>query len=396
MFIGEGKHIEEEVRSLRRELHRNPELSGEEERTSRRVQEMLEEAGIDYETGYAGHGVLGIIQGDKEGRTIALRADMDALPIHEKNDHEFISENKGAMHACGHDAHTSMLIGAGKLLQEKKEELHGTILLVFQPAEEDAPVGGSEKMMEDGIFDKWTPDEIYAQHVWPDLPAGTFGVREGAMMGNSDRFTINVTGSSGHASMPHQTTDAVIIASQIVSALQTLVSRNTDPLASAVVTIGTIQGGSRYNVIAEEVELVGTVRTYDENVKEMIKERLQDIAKKTAEMLGGKAEVEYLDGYPATVNDRDCAEFVKNVIRSAYGKDAQPEVAPSMGGEDFGRFLLKYPGAYYWLGTAVPGRKVQKPLHDPQFDIDETALAFGTEMLAELAYEAAKRKDADA
>ncbi|WP_147803584.1 M20 metallopeptidase family protein [Alkalicoccus halolimnae] len=395
MFIGHGKDVEDEVRTIRRELHENPELSNEEGRTSELIQKILKEEGIDYRTGYAVNGVLGIIEGEKPGRTIALRADIDALPIVEQNDHAFVSKKEGVMHACGHDAHTAMLLGAAKLLNREKKELHGTILLVFQPAEENAPEGGSDRMLEEGIFSEWVPDEIYAQHVWPDLPVGTFGVREGAMMGNSDRFTIRIKGSSGHASMPHQTTDAIVIAAQTINAVQTLVSRSTDPLSSAVVTMGKIEGGSRYNVIAEEVVLDGTVRTYENDVKEMIKKKLNHIVVQTAEMLGGSAELDYLDGYPATVNETECARFMKEVIRGAYGEEAQPEVAPSMGGEDFGRFLQQYKGVYYWLGTAIPSREVQKPLHDPKFDIDERALAYGTEMLAELAYQAAKRGESD-
>lgn len=392
MFTGEGKQIEEEVRMIRRELHQQPEISNEEEKTSARIQEFLTKENIAFQTGYAGYGVLGIIEGDKPGKTIALRADMDALPILEQNEHDFVSQKEGAMHACGHDAHVAMLLGAGKLLQSRKEELAGTILLVFQPAEENAPNGGSAKMMEDGVFSEYVPDEIYAQHVWPDLPVGTFGVREGAMMGNSDRFTIRIKGASGHASMPHQTTDAIVIAGQMISAVQTLVSRSVDPLASAVVTIGRIEGGSRYNVIAEEVVLDGTVRTYENAIKEKIKEKLEAIVVQTADMLGGKAELEYLDGYPATVNNEACARLTKEVIRGEYGDEALPEIAPSMGGEDFGRFLQQYKGTYYWLGTAIPSREVQKPLHDPQFDIDERALVYGTEMLAELAWQAGGKR----
>ncbi|MFC4735205.1 M20 family metallopeptidase [Bacillus daqingensis] len=393
MFIGLGESIKEETIAFRRELHENPELSHEESRTSRRVQEELEKAGIPFQTGFAEHGVLGIIKGSHPGKTIALRADMDALPIVEQNEHEFVSKTKGAMHACGHDAHTAMLLGAGKLLYANRESLSGTILLVFQPAEENAPVGGAQAMMDDGIFADYVPDEIYAQHVWPDLPVGSFGVRPGAMMGNSDRFEIRVTGASGHASMPHQTTDAVVIAAQLVNALQTIVSRSTDPLKSAVVTVGTINGGSRYNVIAEEVVLEGTVRTYEADVKNSIKKRMEAITTQTAEMLGGTAELTYYDGYPATRNTEESAALVSETVRDAYGEEAQPEILPSMGGEDFGRFLETYPGAYYWLGTAIPSRTVQKPLHDPQFDIDERAIPYGVEMLAETAYRAAKGGD---
>ncbi|WP_347338988.1 M20 metallopeptidase family protein [Paenalkalicoccus suaedae] len=392
MFIGLGQTIHEEIISLRRELHQFPELSHEETRTTTRIKEELTKAGIPYKDGFATHGVLGIIKGAHPGKTIALRADMDALPIVEKNDHDFVSHKKGVMHACGHDAHTAMLVGAGKLLNTQKDKLSGTILLVFQPAEEDAPIGGAQAMMDEGVFKEYVPDEIYAQHVWPDLPVGTFGVRPGAMMGNSDRFEIRITGSSGHASMPHQTTDAIVIAAQMINSLQTIVSRSTDPLQSAVVTVGKITGGSRYNVIADDVVLEGTVRTYKADVKQTVKARLMQIVEQTASMLGGSACCKYHDGYPATRNNADAAALVAKTVQDAYGEDAQPEILPSMGGEDFGRFLEQYKGAYYWLGTAIPSREVQRPLHDPLFDIDERAIPYGVEMLAELAYQASKEE----
>ncbi|SES28411.1 M20 metallopeptidase family protein [Salisediminibacterium halotolerans] len=379
---------EDRIVALRREFHQYPEVSTEEAETSKRIQAELDRLGIFYQTGFADTGVLAVIEGAHPGKTVALRADIDALPIEEKNQHTFVSKVPGKMHACGHDAHTAMLLGAGAVLAEKKAELAGTVLLVFQPAEENAPVGGADQMIADGVFDEYPPDAVFAQHCWPDLPVGQIGVRPGAMMGNSDRFTITIRGRSGHASMPHQTADAIVIANQVISALQTIVSRNADPLKSAVVTIGKIDGGSRYNVIAEHVTLEGTVRTYDEAMRALIKSKMTDLAEGIAQSMDGSAEVDYLDGYPATMNDPFWSGVVKDTAETVLGDGAAPEIEPSMGGEDFGKFLLEYPGVYFWLGTAIASRDVQKPLHDPEFDIDEKALAIGAEMMTQVAVNA--------
>ncbi|SDY08858.1 amidohydrolase [Evansella caseinilytica] len=383
-FKNKGRLVYDKVVELRRKFHQYPELSHEETETSRRIQEVLRGEGISFQTGFAGTGVLGIIRGNRPGKTIALRADMDALPIQEQNTHEFVSEIHNKMHACGHDAHVAMLLGAGMLLNKYKEQFSGTILLVFQPAEEDAPVGGAQQMIADGVFADYRPDAVFAQHVWPDLPVGKIGVCAGPMMGNSDRLTITIKGASGHASMPHQTVDAIIVANQVISSLQTIISRNVDPFAAAVLTIGKIAGGTRYNVIAESVTIEGTVRTYSQKVKKEMKKKIHDLVRGIAGSMGAAAEVAYVDGYPATVNDEHSAALVKATAVQLFGTEAAPDVSPSLGGEDFGRFLLHYPGAYYWLGTALSSRPIQKPLHDPQFEIDEKALEIGVEVMAQL------------
>ncbi|WP_088032349.1 M20 metallopeptidase family protein [Evansella clarkii] len=385
---GQGEKHFDEVVSIRRHFHQNPELSGEEAETSKKVQEKLTEYGIPYKTGYAEHGVLGVIEGGRPGPTVALRADMDALPIHEENDHPYISKVPGKMHACGHDAHTAMLLGTGKILNSMKDELPGKVLLVFQPSEEITPIGGAQPMMEDGVFDEHEPDMIFAQHVWPDLPVGQIGCVPGPIMGASDRFKIVINGAGGHASMPHQTVDAIIVANNVISSLQTIVSRNVDPVDSAVLTVGRIDGGSRYNVIASKVTIEGTIRTYKPETKEMVKRRFHTIVNGVAESMEASASIEYYDGYPATVNHAEWAEHVTDTAKEMYGDSAAPEVNPVLGGEDFSRFLLKYPGAYFWLGTALPGVEKQKPLHDPQFKIDERAIVYGTEMMAQVAVNA--------
>ncbi len=370
-----SKDIIKDAIAFRRVLHLNPELSTNEYETSKHIQEKLDEFNIPYQTGFADTGVLGIIKGEEEGRVIGIRADIDALPIVETSGEEFTSLNEGVMHACGHDAHTSMLLHAGKILNENKGKIKGTILLIFQPAEELSPVGGAKRMLEDGVFDEYTPDMIMAQHVWPDLEVGKFGVMAGPIMGNSDRFKITITGSGGHASMPHNTTDAIIVANQVVSALQTIVSRNTDPMQPAVVTVGRFDAGTKHNVIAETAELEGTIRTQSDATKVLTKKRFFEIVEQITSAMGAAVEIEFYDGYPATVNDIEWAAQLKKSINNLYGEEATPALLPSLAGEDFSRFLKEYPGVYYWLGTSVG--EGQKPLHNPSFRLNEDAFKYG-------------------
>ncbi|HEX2741395.1 MAG TPA: M20 family metallopeptidase [Rubrobacter sp.] len=388
MLNGKGDAYQEQIVSLRRHLHRHPELSGEEHATSEMVQEKLREHDIPFTAGYAGTGVLGVVEGGRPGGTVALRADMDALPIEEKNDHSFISKVDGVMHACGHDAHTAMLVGAGWLLNDVRDELPGRVLLLFQPAEENSPTGGARQMIKDGVFREHRPDAMFAQHVSPELPVGQVGVRRDAMTGASDRFRVTIQGEGGHASKPHQTTDAIVVANQIINSLQTVVSRDVDPLRSAVLTIGKIRGGTRYNAIAEKATLEGTIRTFGPQTKETVKDRFHAIVRGVAEAMEAEAQIRYWDGYPATVNTPEWAERVRKTAQDLLGTDATPEIDPSLGGEDFGRFLLEYPGAYFRLGTASSNSTERQRLHDSRFDIDERALHIGTELIARLAVDA--------
>ncbi|WP_100010333.1 M20 metallopeptidase family protein [Lentibacillus sediminis] len=382
------KQIENEIIENRRHLHRHPELSNQEKETSVFIQEKLTEYGVKYETGFAKYGVLGIIEGTKPGKTVALRADMDALPIQEQNDHEFVSEQPNVMHACGHDAHTSMLLGAGKVLQQLKEELQGTVLLVFQPAEEDAPIGGAGVMMKDGVFDTYTPDVIYGQHVWPYIPSGMVGIHDKEIMGASDRFKITLKGSGGHASMPQQTRDPVVAAGQLITSLQTIVSRNLDPLEASVVTISMLEAGSTPNIIPSEVTLQGSIRTYNPEIRERLKERFFTITNQVAAAFETEAEIDYFDGYPATINTPKWAQTARESARKVLGEEATPDFNPSLAGEDFGRYLQKYPGAFIWLGTQIEDKENQAPLHDAKFKINEKMLASGATLLAQVAVDA--------
>lgn len=374
---------------FRRLLHSNPEISTEEYETSKRIQEQLDALDIPYTLGYAGTGVLGVIEGNYPGKTVGLRADIDALPIKETSGEPFSSQNEDIMHACGHDAHTSMLVAAARVLLGRKDEIHGKVLLIFQPAEELSPEGGSKKMMEDGIFDEHTPDVLIGQHVWPSLPAGQFGIMSGPIMGNSDKFFLRIKGSGGHASMPHDTVDAIIVANQVMSSLQTIISRNADPMEPAVVTVGRFEGGTKHNVIAESVEMEGTIRTQSDSMKKLAKERFFNIVEQVTSAMGADVEIEFYDGYPATVNSERWADELYKTVTGLYGEDAAPKVNPSLAGEDFSRFLQQYPGVYYWLGSSVG--EGQKPLHSPAFRFNEAAVPYGIEVMSQAAIDTLNR-----
>lgn len=382
MFKIEETLIQDAI-DFRRLLHRYPELSTEERETSNRIQEKLKEYGIPFKSGFADTGVLGIIEGEQDGKIIGIRADIDALPMKEISGVDFSSEHEGVMHACGHDAHTSMLLHAGKILNDNKKDLKGTILLIFQPAEELSPTGGSKRMMEDGVFDEYEPEMLLAQHVWPDLEVGKFGVMAGPIMGNSDKFKVIIKGSGGHASMPHSTVDALITANQVVNVLQTLVSRNANPMEPAVLTVGRFEAGTKHNVIAETAEIEGTIRSQSDETKAMMKKRFFEVVENVVTSMGAECEIIFDDGYPATVNDAHWASELRKSIVNVYGEESVPALQPSLAGEDFSRFLQKYPGVYYWLGTSVG--EGQKPLHNPAFRLNEDAFKYGITAMVNMA-----------
>lgn len=376
----------QEIINIRRELHKNPELSNLEFNTSLLIQNKLTEYGVYLETGFAKSGILGVIEGKKPGKTVALRADMDALPIIEKNESSYKSQNEGAMHACGHDAHTAMLLGVASVLAKIKDDIPGTILLVFQPAEEDAPTGGAQAMLDDGLFNTFKPDVIYGQHVWPDLPVGQIGIRDKEMMGASDRLKIRIKGRGGHASMPHQTNDAVVTAGYLITALQTIVSRSLDPLQASVVTIAKINGGYASNIIADEVTLEGSIRTYDSDIREKLRERLYQICESVGATFESDIEVSYTEGYEPTINTPKWAKIVRESAQEMLGGiDATPELDPALTAEDFSRFLNAYPGAFIWLGTRIEDSENQKSLHDAEFKLNEDALSIGSELMIKTA-----------
>lgn len=375
----------------RRDFHRHPEGSGKETRTSALVAGTLEELGVEVRTGYHTTGVAGIIRGAKPGRTVGLRFDMDALEMQELTDHDFRSEVPGMMHACGHDGHTAMGLGVAKVLSGMREDLHGTVKLIFQPAEEDAQSGGgAQYMIRDGVLQDPDVEVMIGMHLWPDLDLGTVGTKPGALMAGSDPFIIKIRGKGGHASMPHTTIDPVLAGSHIVTALQSIVSRNLDPFAQAVVTVGVFQGGTRYNVIPETAVIEGTVRTFDETVRLQVRDRVIAIAEKTAEAFGAKAEVDYRLTYPPLVNDAGVYESVKAGIRDILGPEHYAEVArPAPGGEDFAFFAKSVPAAFMFLGYRKPGQTPVQP-HNPHYDFDESALGVGVRVFLRCALDLGK------
>ena len=382
--------VSDDVIALRRYLHQYPELSYQEEHTARFVAEKLNSYGLEVKTNVGGHGVLALLRGTQGTYTIGLRADMDALPVTEKTGLPYASQHEGVMHACGHDAHTAMLLRAAYELSNAEERLSDNVLFIFQPAEEASPHGGAQYVIADPSFQAWKPDVIFGQHVWPDLPAGKIGIRKKEMMGASDRIKVTFHGESGHASMPHQTHDTIVAASYFITALQTIVSRSVSPLSPAVVTLGTIEGGSAPNVIADEVTVKGTIRTYDKHTQQIIFDRIHELGDSLRTAFQVRADILYEKGYGATINEKNWAQFVKTVAQKELGEQSTPEIEPSLASEDFSYYLKKIPGAFFWLGTRDPQQK-QKPLHDARFTLDENALPIGTKFIIQLVRAASKR-----
>ena len=372
----------EDIVSLRRDIHREPELGFDTEKTAEKVLDALDGLPLEIQTGVAENGVVATLKGEGgDGPTVALRADMDALPIHEETDLPFASETDGKMHACGHDGHTSMLVGAARVLSQDhlRERLNGTVKFVFQPAEEGQ--AGGRAMVEEGVAEG--VGSIFALHLWPGLKFGTAATKAGPIMAASDAFEIKVKGSGGHGAMPHLTADAVAIAAQVVTALQTIVSREVDPVEPAVLTVGEIGAGSAFNIIPETARLGGTVRTLDADLRERLPKRIEELARGVARGMRGDVELDYRFSYPVTSNDAGSAKLALAVAGELFSEDRAVELAhPSMGAEDFAFFLEKVPGAFVWLGVGdVSG------LHTPQFSFDEEILAQGAALLTALALE---------
>ncbi|MBL0389333.1 amidohydrolase [Tumebacillus sp. ITR2] len=369
----------------RRDFHQHPELGFQEFRTSKIVADWLTELGLEVRTGVAKTGVVARLRGGKPGKTIALRADMDALPIQDVKTCDYKSTVPGTMHACGHDAHTTMVLGAATVLSELRDQLEGDVVFLFQPAEEGP--GGAEPMIAEGALDG--VDFILGQHMAPVYPAGYMAVAEREAMAAADEFTLRILGTGGHGAYPHMTVDALQISAQVITALQAVVSRQVDPLQSAVLTIGTINGGYRYNVIADVIEMTGTVRTFDGLLREEIPKRMEQIIDGITKAYGASYELDYQFHYPAVLNHKSAVDLMRSVATDVLGRERVLEAPPSMGGEDFAYFLQKVPGCFYWLGCKHPDPvHVGYNIHHPGFDIEEESLFYGVQLMVEgtLAY----------
>ena len=376
----EVKDIKQSIISNRRDFHMHPELGFKEIRTSKIIAQKLSSYGLDVQTGVGKTGVVATLTGNTDGKTIALRADMDALPIQETGDLPFKSVHDGVMHACGHDGHMSMLLGAAKILSSKKDKINGTVKFIFQPAEEG--LGGARYMIEDGVLEE--VDEIYGAHLWNYQQYGTIGVKPGPIMAAADLFDIVIEGKGGHGATPHGTVDAIIVASQIIQSLQTIVSRNTNPLESTVVTVGKINGGYNFNVIADQVSMQGTTRAYTEKNRQLIKIRMNELLDGIGSAFNAKITLNYKDGYPPVINNEECAIKLLSAATKVVGDGAGSPYL-SMGGEDFSYFINEKPGCFFFIGSAPKGREpLSTPHHCSHFDIDEDALLVGTNTFVQL------------
>ena len=366
---------------MRRWFHRHPEPSCEEKATAAKIREELDRMGVKWRQCGLETGTMAVIEGRAPGRTIMLRGDIDGLSVTEKTGLEFASENPGMMHACGHDCHISMLLTAAKILNDMKGEFTGRVVLAFQPAEENGK--GAKAMIADGVLEG--VDACFGQHVWWDYPAGTVAVCEGAAFASCDMFEIDVTGKSGHGAEPQASHDATVMASAIVQNLQTIVSRETTPIDTAVVTVGTLESGTRWNVISGYAKMTGTTRSYSPEVQKKLPGQIERIAKMTAEALGGTAELHYECIVPVTYNDVTFAKCVKKSAAKLLGADAVVDAHPTMGGEDFARYQEKVPGVIAFMGIQNEACGACWPQHHDRFTVDESALIRGVGLYVQTA-----------
>ena len=385
-------HYDELVK-LRRYFHEHPELSNVEDATCDTIQKKLEEYGIRTEVVEHG-GVFGFID-NGPGKTVLMRADIDGLPIQETETNlnqkrVCVSKNPGVMHACGHDGHMSILLGAAEVLSQVKDDIPGTVVFICQPSEEKSPVGGAKGLVASGVLDG--VDAVYGLHVWPTLPSGKIGVLPGPMMAASDHIRIVLNGKASHAAMPHKGVDTIVAAAQFLTAAQTIISRRVNPLYPAVLTFGKITGGTRYNVVADTVEIEGTCRTYHAEAQDAVEAHLQDTLKGIDAMYGTVSHLDYERGYAAVRNTPQQAAFVAGVAKDCFGPDVLAAVdEPAMTAEDFSGYLQKFDGGFFWLGAIKPGDTVY-PLHNTHFAVDEACLPVGVELMVSLVLAKMKEK----
>lgn len=380
-----------DVMAARRHFHRHPELSNREVKTGAHVAERLRALGIDeVRTGVAGHGVVGVLKGGRPGGVVALRADMDALPVSERTGLAYASEVDGVMHACGHDSHMAVLLGAAQVLSQLRDELHGTVLLLFQPAEEGPPPGeegGAPAVLAEGALSNPRPQAVFGLHAFPDVATGSLGWRVGGMMAAVERLKVTIRGKQAHAAYPWKAVDPVVAAAHVITAVQTVVSRVTDARDSAVVTLGVVRGGQRWNIIPDEVVIEGTIRTLDPDVRDTVMEAFARVVNGTAMAHGAEADIEMESLTPVTWNDPELTRrMLPTLARAAGGEGRLVEVRPSMGGEDFAFYAEEIPSLFFRLGMAGAAPEAEAPaLHTPDFRVDEAALPVGVRALSLLA-----------
>ena len=375
-IVNRAADLQPEIQAWRREIHQHPELGYEEKRTSAFVAELLRQFGCDeVVTGLGGTGVVGLIKGRKPGgkgdvRTIGLRADMDALPIEEATGLPYASKTSGKMHACGHDGHTAMLLGAARYLAETRN-FAGDAVVIFQPAEEGG--FGAEAMIKDGLFDRFAIDQVYGMHNGPGIPVGAFAIRPGPIMASTDAVNIHIEGRGGHAARPHLSIDSVMVGAQLITALQSIVSRSVDPLEAAVVSMCEFHAGNARNVIPQTAEIRGTVRTLTPEVRALVGKRVREVVEGVARMTGAKIDLEYEPGYPVVNNHPAQTDFAIGVAKEIAGNANVSEMPPMMGGEDFAYMLEKRPGAFIFCGNGNSAG-----LHHPAYNFNDEAIVFGT------------------
>jgi len=386
---GTGKSLDDKLAEIFHDLHRHPEISLEEKRTSSFIAGYLRNLGYEVTEGIARTGVAGILKGKETGPVVALRADIDALPITEETGLPYRSENDGVMHACGHDVHTTCALGAAEILAENKDEMEGTAVLLFQPGEEIN--FGAKEIAASGIFEREHIDMIFGLHNQPEVPVGKIAIKEGPLMAAVDRIEITVTGKGGHGGIPQHNIDPVVATGSIIMGLQSIVSRNVSPLEAAVVSLGSLHGGTANNVIPDSVEMTGTVRTFAPEVRAMMEPKIRQIVENCAAAFGCKGETKYIYQIPAVINPPFPTSIVRDGASRIVGKENIVEPVPTTGGEDFAVFQEKVQGCFFWLGVGNPEVGAVHPWHSPHFTIDEKALAIGAKVMAETLLEGMKR-----
>lgn len=387
-FLDRARRHAERLVEIRRTLHANPELAFEEYETSALVERTLAELNIEARTGVAKTGVVGLLRGGKangDSKCVALRGDMDALPIQEETGLPFASRNPGKMHACGHDSHTTMTLGAAMILSELRDELPGAVKFILQPSEEKLP-GGASVMIADGALDDPKVDAIFGQHVAPMVPAGACGFIPGNMFASADEIYITIRGRGGHAASPHLTIDPIVAASEVVIALQKIVSRMIDPFRPGVLTIGSIHGGSATNIIPDEVKIEATLRAMDEKWRRATHKRIDEIIRGVCLGNGAEYDLDIRVGYPALYNDPEATRFAQQAARDLLGPQGVFDAPPMMGAEDFAYYLEKIPGTFWWIGAGSAEQGCMGSLHNPKFSIHESILPVGSALMAWTAY----------